>query len=124
MKIKCFECGEAPEAKESLKKVWDVVNGKEICITYFKCHKCKTFHIVQLDNSETLKCLDEIGELLKYLAKCNYERKTPKKKKANKVKYINKKLNKLRKELVDTYSGKFKISLEGRCVDLVVEMQE
>lgn len=124
LKVKCSECGETPDAKESLKKVWEVVNGREICITYFKCPKCKKFHIVQLDNSETLKCLDEVGELLKYVAKCSYERKTPKKKKYNKMKHTNKKLNNLRKELVDMYSGKCKVCLEGKCVDLVVEMQE
>lgn len=127
MDIKCPKCGEVQGAKESLKKEWDVIKTisvESICITYFRCKKCNKITVVQLDNHETLKVLDEISELLKYAYMCKLQKRTPKKKKSNKMKHANKRLNNLRKELVEKYSGNCKVTLEGEFVDLVVEMQE
>lgn len=125
MKIKCPKCKGFQEAdNESIKKKWEIVNGEKIQVVYYKCDNCEKINIIQLDNESTLKKLDEMSELLKYSSVCATYGSTPKKKKINRMRRINKKLINMRKELVDAYSDKYYVCLDGESVKLVVEMQE
>lgn len=125
MKIKCKECDNIQDAESSLKKEWTYVDGCRLQVTYFVCNKCKELHIVQLDDEQSIMSLEEVGRKLKKVADCNVKGKTPKKRTTNGLKKKNKELSRLRKVLLDIYSGKGKvIAINGRITRLDVEMQE
>lgn len=125
MKIKCKKCENVQDAESSLKKEWDYVKGHKLQITYFVCNDCMEVHIVQMDDEQSLMCLDEVGRKLKKVAKCNVEGKTPRKRTVNGIKKKNKELSNLRKILIDCYSDKGNVVVvNGKVVPLIVEMQE
>lgn len=125
MKIKCSTCREASDVDKFLKREWTYVDGHKLYVTYFVCESCNTVHIVQLDDDQTLMCLDEVSRKMKRVGEYKVKGKTPKKRTVNGMKKKNKELSKMRKFLVDMHSGKGKaIILDGILVELNVEMQE
>lgn len=124
MRIKCKDCGSATDVG-GLKKEWKNIQGHKVLLTYFKCEKCDKYHIVQLDDEQTIMCLEEVKKKLKSVAECNMKGKTPRKRLTNGLKKKNKELAKLRKFLVDCYSSdKYMTIINGVILPVVVEMQE
>lgn len=125
MRIKCSKCEKTSDVNECLEREWAYVDGHKLYVTYFVCEHCNTAHIVQLDDDQTLMCLDEVSRKMKRVGECKVKGKTPKKRTVNGMKKKNKELSKMRKFLVDMHSGKDKaVILNGMLVPLNVEMQE
>ena len=125
MKIRCKKCEGVQDAESSLKKEWSLVDRHRLQLTYFVCVNCKEIHIVQLDDEQTLMCLEEVSRKLKKAGEYIAKDKTPKKRVTNGLKKKNKQLSKLRKILNECYSDKGRVVvINGRIVPLNVEMQE
>lgn len=106
--LRCPGCATLNKTSE-LKKEWVLVNGetggKELMVTYYRCISCKKIHIVQLDDKYTQELFEDLAEGIRYSAICKKEGKQPKRKKANRILKINKKIKNVRKQLNKEYDG-------------------
>lgn len=79
-------------------------NGKSIWLTYYDCPNCKKRHIVQIDNEQTNKLLDNIKQQVSQaIAIKNSDVLKTRKSRYN---ADSDKLKNLRKELISNYSDK------------------
>jgi len=115
LEVKCDKCGADFELDVTdLIEATDVIDGVKLTATYFTCRECKETYLVQLDDEQSLKKLEEEKRLRKrhrFLAKNN---KVMHQKQTNKMNQLIKELIHTRTLLKDKYWASFDLNIDGK----------
>ena len=109
MKAFCENCGRAIEVntktveKESVKCLED---NKVLQLIYYVCNGCGKRHVVQVDDSDTMRLLRELTKLMSKAARYKHEYKDLSKKDVTKITKIRTDLAEKRLALKMEYQGK------------------
>ena len=104
----CEKCGELNIINNNTiykKDVWDEENNY-FKVIYFKCSRCKTIHVVQIDDIETINLFKDLKHLIMKNAKKQMKHQTISPKDIKRKDKWMKELKEKRKDLEELNSGK------------------
>lgn len=98
--VKCVGCESDCEVSD-VSQHWAMCNGKALRFTVFKCDKCGTWNVCQIDDAECIKLLGKITKCLAVRAKSGQSEKL-----SGRYRKLQGQLNERRKNLNASYEGK------------------
>lgn len=123
-KVRCNKCQEIQTISERiLTREWVRIREQNILVMYYKCIKCGTLHIVQLDDKHTVQELNELKELIGKIAITRAKGYEPKRKVLLRMDKLRKYVRRDRRRLNRTFNGSV-VNLSGNNIIIQVEMQE